>query len=214
MKIGILGSGQVAKVLGNGFLKYGNQVMLGTRDVTKLQDWKNESGEMGNVGSFEDAADYGDILVLAVAGRAAKDVLHAVGENRISGKTIIDVTNPIENAPPQNGVLKFFTSLDESLMEQLQNQFPAAHFVKSFSCVGSAYMVNPDFKEGNPTMFICGNNEQAKLQVKSILDQFGWETEDMGKVEASRAIEPLCILWCIPGFLNNQWSHAFRLLKK
>lgn len=99
-------------------------------------------------------------------------------------------------------------------MEQLQHQFPAAHFVKSFSCVGSAYMVNPDFKEGKPTMFICGNNEQSKLQVKSILDQFGWETEDMGKVEASRAIEPLCILWCIPGFLNNQWSHAFRLLKK
>ena len=74
-------------------------------------------------------------------------------------------------------------------------------------------MVDPQFKDGKPTMFICGNDEHAKKQVSKILDQFGWEISDMGAVEAARAIEPLCILWCIPGFLQNSWTHAFKLLK-
>jgi len=74
--------------------------------------------------------------------------------------------------------------------------------------------MNPHFDDGKPTMFICGNNEAAKKQVSAILDQLGWETADMGGVEAARAIEPLCILWCFPGFLHNEWTHAFKLLKK
>jgi hypothetical protein len=73
-------------------------------------------------------------------------------------------------------------------------------------------MVNPQFKGGTPTMFICGNDDVAKKAVAGILAQFGWETADMGKSEAARAIEPLCMLWCIPGFLRNEWSHAFKLL--
>jgi len=109
-------------------------------------------------------------------------------------------------------VLKFFTNLDESLMERLQNAFPEAHFVKAFSSVGNACMVNPQFQGGKPTMFICGNSEAAKATVRGVLDQFGWETADMGKAEAARAIEPLCMLWCIPGFLRNDWVHAFKLL--
>ena len=91
---------------------------------------------------------------------------------------------------------------------------PEANFVKCFSCVGNALMVDPGFPEVKPTMFICGNKEEAKKEVEMILEKFGWEYEDMGKAEAARAIEPLCILWCIPGFTNNSWSHAFKLLKK
>jgi len=98
-------------------------------------------------------------------------------------------------------------------MERLQREFPEARFVKAFNCVGNASMVNPSFAGGKPTMFMCGNDEGAKSTVRGILDQFGWETADMGKVEAARAIEPLCILWCIPGFLGQGWSHAFKLLK-
>ena len=113
-----------------------------------------------------------------------------------------------------NGVLKFTTNLDESLMERLQKQVPEAHFVKAFSCVGNAFMVDPDFGGIKPTMFICGNDAQAKAQARTVLDQFGWEVEDMGAAEAARAIEPLCILWCIPGLRENRWSHAFKLLKK
>ncbi len=73
-------------------------------------------------------------------------------------------------------------------------------------------MIDLQFKGGKPTMFICGNNDPAKEQVTAIFLNFGWETADMGKVEAARAIDPLCILWCIPGFTRNQWTHAFRLL--
>ncbi len=112
-----------------------------------------------------------------------------------------------------NGVLRFFTTLDESLMERLQRLAPAARFVKAFSSVGNALMVNPQLAGGPPTMFICGNDAAAKAEVKGILDQFGWATEDMGGAEAARAIEPLCMLWCIPGFRQNRWRHAFKLLE-
>jgi predicted dinucleotide-binding enzyme len=110
-------------------------------------------------------------------------------------------------------VLQFFTGHDDSLMEQLQKLAPETNFVKAFNSVGNALMVNPQF-ESKPTMFICGNNDKAKQEAAKILDLFGWEVEDMGKAEAARAIEPLCILWCIPGFRENRWTHAFKLLKK
>ncbi len=166
------------------------------------------------IGTFAEAAEFGEIIVLAVKGSAAWEALSLAGEASLARKVVIDSCNPIADAPPTNGVLKFFTTLNESLMEELQRKFPAAHLVKAFNSVGSAFMVNPEFKEGKPTMFICGNDEAAKKTVATILEQFGWETADMGGVEAARAIEPLCMLWCIPGFLNNEWTHAFKLLKK
>jgi len=211
MKIGILGSGDVAKALASGFLKHGHDVMMGTRELAKLADWRKLNAK-GRVGSFSDAAMFGDLVVLAVKGTAAAAALRGAGEKNLTGKLVIDATNPIADVPPVNGVLKFFTSLDESLMERLQSEFGSVHFVKAFNSVGNACMVNPQFKGGKPTMFICGNDDAAKKIVTGILDQFGWETADMGKVEAARAIEPLCMLWCIPGFLHNDWVHAFKLM--
>jgi len=158
------------------------------------------------------AATFGEVVVLAVKGAGAADALRAAGKANLAGKTIIDATNPIADAPPVNGVLKFFTTLDDSLMERLQREYTDARFVKAFSCVGNASMVDPNFKGGKPTMFICGNHDGAKKTVVGILEQFGWEAADMGKAEAARAIEPLSILWCIPGFLRNDWSHAFKML--
>ena len=186
--------------------------MLGTRHVEKLADWRTENPKAG-VGSFADAAASADVVVLAVKGTAASEALRQANAANLDGKLVIDATNPIADAPPDHGVLKFFTSLDDSLMERLQREFPAARFVKAFNSVGSDVMVNPHFEGGPPTMFICGNHDAAKWTVKGILDQFGWETADLGTVEAARAIEPLCILWCIPGFLRAEWSHAFKLLK-
>ena len=211
MRVGLLGSGDVAKTLGSGFLKHGHDVMMGTRAPAKLADWAKQNPK-GRVGSFSDAAKFGELLVLAVKGTAAPDALRAAGGADLAGKPVIDATNPIAEAPPKNGVLKFFTNLDESLMERLQREFANVHFVKAFNSVGSASMVNPQFKGGVPTMFLCGNDEAAKKTVSGILDQFGWETADMGKAEAARAIEPLCMLWCIPGFLRDDWVHAFKLL--
>jgi 8-hydroxy-5-deazaflavin:NADPH oxidoreductase len=212
MKIGVLGSGDVAKVLASGFLNHGHNVMLGTRDSTKLADWSRQNPR-GQVGSFDQTAEFGELVVLAVKGTAAAEVLRLAGAKNLLAKAVIDATNPIADAAPINGVLNFFTNLDESLMERLQQEFPKTHFVKAFNSVGNNRMVNPDFKAGKPTMFICGNNEAAKGITTRVLDQFGWDTADMGKVEAARAIEPLCMLWCIPGFLRNEWTHAFALLK-
>ena len=213
MKIGILGSGIVGKTLAGGFLKHGYEVMAGSRQPEKLQDWKAEIGPKLQTGNYSETAAFADIIVLAVKGTVARDVLKLAGIDYLSGKTVLDATNPIADAAPVNGVLQFFSSLDESLMEQLQNLAPKANFVKAFNSVGAHVMVNPKF-ETRPTMFICGNNEAAKEITKKILDQFGWEVEDMGGTEAARAIEPLCILWCIPGFRENRWTHAFKLLNK
>jgi predicted dinucleotide-binding enzyme len=212
-KVGIIGSGIVGRVLAAGFLKHGYDVMIGTSDPSKLRDWLLKDGAGAQIGSFDVVADHGDILVLAVKGTAAKSALEKAGALHFKDKTIIDATNPISSEPPVNGVIKYFTSLEESLMEQLQSAFPEAHFVKAFNSVGNAYMVNPDFGGEKPTMFICGNDGKAKIEVTEILTQFGWETEDMGTAEGARAIEPLCMLWCIPGFLRGQWNHAFKLIK-
>ena len=214
MKIGILGSGIVGQTLATGFIKHGHQIKIGTGNPDKLNDWIKSAGTSATVGSFKEAADYGELIVLAVKGTAALKVLEKAEGDNIKGKTVIDATNPIAELPPINGVLQFFTNLNLSLMEELQNNYPQANFVKAFSCVGNALMINPDFGGQKPTMFIAGNNDDSKSVVKNILNTFGWETEDMGKAEAARAIEPLCILWCIPGFLENRWMHAFKLLKK
>ena len=212
MKVGILGSGDVAKSLAKGFVQHGHVVMLGTRNPAKLEDWDWEN-KKGLAGSFADAATFGEVVVLAVKGSAAAEALRAAGVTNLAGKVVIDTTNPIADAPPENGVLRFFTTLDESLLERLQREFPAARFVKAFNSVGNALMVNPKLAGGKPTMFICGNDDAARKSVAGILDQFGWEAADMGKAEAARAIEPLCMLWCIPGFLRQEWTHAFKLVR-
>ncbi|MEM9894821.1 MAG: NAD(P)-binding domain-containing protein [Bacteroidota bacterium] len=211
-KIGIIGSGIVAQTLGEGFIKHGYSVMLGSRDQGKLAEWKSSKGKDAELGTFEEAAAFGELLVLSIKGSVAVDVLNSIEVKHLTGKTIMDATNPIADGSPENGVLPFFTDQNGSLMETLQNSFPDTHFVKAFNSVGSHLMVNPSF-DTKPTMFICGNHEESKKEVTAIVTLFGWEVEDMGTAEAARAIEPLCILWCIPGFLEGKWSHAFKLLK-
>lgn len=212
-KIGVLGSGQVAQVLALGFKKHGHDVMLGSRDPDKLAAWQADKGAGIALGDFAATARHAEILVLAVLGRAAEAVLNQAGRENLAGKVVIDTTNPIDEKPPVNGVIQYFTPTNDSLMEQLQRAFPEARLVKAFNSVGNPQMVNPSFEGGRATMFICGNDDAAKKDVAHICDQFGWDAEDMGKVESARAIEPLCQLWCIRGFTRNQWSHAFKLVK-
>ncbi len=210
-KIGVIGSGVVGETLANGFAKHGHEVMRGSRDPSKLAEWKRGAGGKASIGSFEETARFGSVVILAVKGTAAEEAVSACG-SALDGKVVIDATNPIADAPPTNGVLSFFTGPNDSLLERLQKRVPKARFVKAFSSVGAGMMVNPKLP-AKPTMFICGNDSGAKEQVRAILDTFGWETEDAGKVEAARAIEPLCMLWCIPGFLKNDWAHAFKVLR-
>jgi len=212
-QVGVLGSGVVGQALAEGFLKHGYRVMRGTREPVKLGQWMAGAGAHASIGTFHEAASFGEIVVLAVKGSAAISVLDHCG-TEIAGKTVIDTTNPIADAKPENGVIKFFTTLDDSLMERLQAHVPAAHFVKAFSCVGNAFMVDPDFGGQKPTMFTCGNDAGAKEQVNQVLLEFGWEIEDLGAATAARAIEPLCILWCIPGLTGKGWAHAYKVLRK
>lgn len=214
MKIGVIGSGIVGRVLATAFLKEGHAVLLGTRNIKKdeVVTWQKENPS-GSTGSFAEAAIFGEIIVLATGGTVTEEAISLAGTKNFTDKIVIDATNPIASAPPVNGVLQFFTGPNESLMEKIQSLLPAAKVVKAFNSVGNAFMYKPNFPGGIPTMFIAGNDEEAKKNVTDILTSFGWETEDMGKAEAARAIEPLCILWCLPGFIRNQWTHAFKLLK-
>lgn len=211
-KIGIIGSGIVAQTLAKGYHQAGHPVKIGSRHPDKLNEWQQNDGSGIQTGSFNDAAEFGDVLILAIKGTVADKAIEMINRNNLSGKTIIDTTNPIAEAPPENGVLPFFTDQNGSLMEKLQAAYPEAKFVKAFNSIGSPFMVNPSF-ELKPTMFICGNDPNAKSEVKELVEKLGWDVEDMGSAESARAIEPLCMLWCIPGMLHNQWSHAFKLLK-
>lgn len=212
-KIGIIGSGDVGVTLANGFITHGYDVLIGTNTASKRDVLKSRTHGRAHVGAFTDAAMFGDLIVLATKGSAAESAIGAAGVDHLAGKTVIDTTNPIADVAPVHGVLQYFTAQNDSLMERLQRLAVHANFVKAFSCVGNALMVNPMLPGGPPTMFICGNSEPAKAEVTGILHQFGWEVEDAGHVEGARAIEPLCILWCIPGFRGAGWTHAFKLLK-
>jgi 8-hydroxy-5-deazaflavin:NADPH oxidoreductase len=211
MKIGILGSGGVATTLAAGFLSEGHAVMLGTRDAAKLGDWR-AAHRQAEVGSVAQAAAFGELIVLAVKGSAAEAVLRSAVP-ALAGKVVIDTTNPMADAPPEEGVLRYFTGPNESLLERLQAQHPSVRLVKAFNSVGAGLMVKPKLVGGRPTMFIAGNDAAAKAQVTQLLDAFGWDSEDMGRAAAARAIEPLAMLWCIPGLLRNDWAHAFKMLR-
>src|SRR6185436_16847253 len=210
-RMGVIGSGGVGQVLAGGLKKHGYEVRIGSRSPAKLDEFSKTSG-IAN-GTFADVAAWAEGIVLAVEGGAAEDALRAAGAANLSGKLVIDATNPISKEPPEDGVIKFFTGPNDSLMERLQQTFADTRFVKAFNSVGQGLMVNPDLA-GTPTMFYCGNDAAAKAATARIIEQFGWEPADMGTVKAARALEPLCQLWCIPGFLRNQWVHAFHLMRK
>lgn len=212
-KIAVLGSGQVGETLADGFLKHGFAVMRASREPGKLDAWKQKAKGEATTGTFADAAKWGELVVVSVKGSAAEAAIEQAGVANLAGKIVIDTCNPIGDAPPQNGVIQYFTSQNDSLMERLQKKAPQARFVKAFNSMGAAMMVNPKVPGGTPTHFICGNDASAKQQVSEVLTKFGWAAMDMGGVEAARPIESLCVLWCIPGFLRNDWMHVINYVK-
>lgn len=211
MKIGIIGSGGVATTLAAGFLARGDQVMLGTRNPAKLAAWQ-QAHPSAQIRSVDEAAAFAEMAVLAVKGMVAEAVLRTAAP-RLAGKVVIDTSNPIADAPPVQGVLQYFTGPNESLLERLQLAHPQLRLVKAFNSVGAGLMVHPKLAGGRPTMFIAGDDAAAKAEVSGVLESFGWQADDMGGAVAARAIEPLAMLWCIPGFLRNDWSHALRMLR-
>jgi 8-hydroxy-5-deazaflavin:NADPH oxidoreductase len=213
-KTGIIGSGSVGVTFANGLIKHGYDVMIGTGNTSKHDALREQTSGKAAVGTFEEAARFGELIVFCTKGISAEAILGSISAEALKDKVVIDTTNPSSETAPVNGVMEYFTSYNESLMERLQRIAPGARFVKAFNSVGYLHMVDPDFGGVKPTMFICGNDSKAKTEAVHIVEAFGWEAEDMGAAESARAIEPLCILWCIPGFRENRWMHAFKLLTK
>ena len=214
MKIGILGTGEVGKALGKGFLALGHEVKLGARDANneKAAAWVEQSGPKASAGTFSDVAAFGELNVLATLGAANKAVLEQARPANLAGKTLVDATNPLDFSrgfPPS-----LFLSGNDSGGEQVQRLAPDAKVVKAFNIVGNTLMFKPDLPGGPPDMFICGNDQAAKQQVTELLKEFGWPTTDLGGIECARYLEAMCIVWCLYGGRTGQWNHAFKMLRK
>ena len=209
ISIGIIGSGDVGKQLAAGLHKHGYSVTIGTRDPAKLADFGASTGVA--VATFAGACAGADAVILAVGGAVAEGLVRDLAGD-LAGKIVLDATNPIAG-PPVGGILPLFTGPNESLMERLAAAAPQARFVKAFSCVGNHFMIDPAFAGGKPTMFICGDDADAKAFTQDLLAEVGWDAEDVGGNAGARAIEPLVMLWCARGFLHGKWAHAFSLLR-
>jgi len=213
MKIGILGTGDVGQTLGKAFVSLGGDVKMGSRDAknAKALGWAKGVGAKATVGTFGEAAAFGEVVVLATLGSANEAVIKATGAERFRGKVVIDTTNPLDFS---TGKPQLSIGHTDSAGEQVQRLLPDAKVVKAFNTVGNAHMFRPSFVGGPPDMFICGNDVGAKRTVASILGDFGWGTVDLGGIEAARLLEPMCLAWVTYGMLTNSWNHAFKLLRK
>ncbi len=211
MKVGILGSGEVAKALGRGFASHGNGVKLGSRtpDSEKLKEWRKEAQGETSTGTFAEAASYGDMVVFAVLGTAVDEAINLAGPKNFTGKIVIDTTNPLDfsNGMPPG----LFTGLTDSLGERIQRMLPQAKVVKCFNTVPNSRMVNPGDKGAE--MLICGNDSGAKKQVVQILKQFGWAGAiDLGGIGESRWLEAFVPLWVRTAASTNNWNSMFKVL--
>jgi predicted dinucleotide-binding enzyme len=204
MKIAIIGTGAVARALAAGYTRHGHDVRIGTRnpDNPDVAQW--------NPGAAADVAADADLIVVAVPGAAAVDVVTGLG-GALAGKVVIDATNPIDNS---HGDVRLFTQPGESLGELVQAAAPEAKVVKAYNSVGNAFMVDPDLPGGPPTMFIAGDDGDAKALVTSLLEETGWDVADYGNISACRAIEPLVLTWVTWGMASGTWDHAFKLLRR
>ncbi|SHL49085.1 hypothetical protein SAMN05444266_103500 [Chitinophaga jiangningensis] len=219
MKIGILGSGPVGLSLGKGLIQTGHHVTVGTRNPAReaLQQWAKQQGERVAIGTFRHAAEFGEMILICTSWTGTQKAIEAAGIWNFKAKTVVDVTNPVDGkGPDEYGRLTLMIGHKHSAGEQIQAWLPPdASVVKALSCIGHEHMLQPNFEEGTPTMFIAGNNPEAKQLVTELLKEMGWDdVADVGRIEMSRNIEPLSVLWTAYGFLNNSRGHAFKLLKK
>ena len=212
-RVGVLGSGEVGRRLAAGFCSRGHDVMIGSRDQDKpeLREWLSGEGAGIKAGTFEQAAGYGELLVLAVLGNAAEEAIAAAGPESFSGKVVIDAMNPLDFSggfPP-----KLSVTGEDSLGERVQRALPDAKVVKAFNTIGNPYFVDPRFSGGQPTMLIAGDDEGAKRTVGDVLADFGWgDVVDIGGIEGSRELEAICIAWVKIGGARGSWDHGFKLL--
>lgn len=213
MKVGIMGSGVVGQQLGLGFLRLGHEVKIGTRDDSKLNDWLKQAGAKASVGSLGDTAKFGELNVIATAWAGTENAINLAGKDNFVGKIVVDVTNPLDFSngfPP-----KFAVNVGNSAGEQIQRMLPEAKVVKAFNIINAYVMINPKREEGDPDLFIAGNEHEAKGKVKSIAEQWGWKSViDIGDISQSLFLEALTQIWIIYAAKTSKYEHAFKLLKK
>lgn len=201
MRIGILGSGAVGQALARGLARHGHDVRIGTR---------KEAVDDLPVGSPTEVAADADLVFLAVLGAAAVEVVEGVRDD-LDGTVLVDTTNPLDFS---SGAAELFVGHTDSLGERVQRAAPRARVVKAYNTVGNALMVDPDLPGGPPSMFLAGDSDEAKASVSDLLKATGWDVVDLGGIEASRYLEPMCLAWVLYGARTGTWEHAFRLLRR
>ena len=212
MKVGIIGSGNVGQALGEGFVRRDDQVKLGSRSPEKLADWVKEADEGASAGTMQEAAQFGELLVLACKGTETEAAIESAGSENFSGKVVVDVTNPLITAEGPIPSLAYGPT--DSGGEVVQRALPEAKVVKTLNIVNSDQMVDPVVDDGPATMFVAGEDDEAKRTVTEVLADFGWEDViDLGGIEASRELESLCVLWCRVAIPTQTWQATFRMLR-
>ena len=212
-RVGVLGTGEVGRRLAFGFASRGHAVMIGSRDPDKpeLREWLTGEGAGIQSGTFAEAASHGELIALALLGTAAEQAIADAGVEKFSGKVVIDAMNPLDFSdgfPP-----KLAISGEDSLGERVQRALPDAKVVKAFNIIGNPYFVEPSFPDGQPTMLIAGDDEDAKRTVADVLADFGWpEPVDLGGIDGARELEAICIAWVKIGGTRGAWDHGFKLL--
>ncbi len=198
MKFGVLGTGTVGRTIAGKLVGLGHEVMMGsrTRDNEAAGQWAASAGERASQGTFADAAAFGEVVFNCTAGTASLDALRAAGAENLDGKVLVDVANPLDfsqGMPPTLSVCN-----TDSLGEQIQREQPGARVVKALNTVNAEVMVEPGGVPGRHHVFMCGNDERAKAEVKSLLEAFGWPPDavlDLGDISAARGVEMYLPLW-------------------
>ncbi len=210
-RVGILGSGEVARSLGTGFARHGFDVMLGSRDPSKLHDWRDESPGPRRVGTFDETARRGELVILATLGTATEAAIRLVGAGAFDGKIVVDATNPLEHSGGSGVGLS--VGLTDSMGERVQRALPGARVVKCFNTVPHTRMIDPEFSEGTPRMLICGEDLASKQAVATLLQELGWPgVIDVGGIEAARWLEALVPLWVRVSSSEDRWDGAFKFV--
>lgn len=210
MKVGILGSGAVGQAMAKGFLSEGHEVWLATRtpDSEKGAQLKSDIPD-ATIADFATAAREAELAILCVKWEGANDAIRAAGAENLAGKVVMDTSNLIKQ---EAGVLVYAGDSAKSGAEQVQDWLANSRVVKAFNTVGAATMYKPDFGGQVPTMFLAGDDAEAKQQVSVSIRLFGWEPLDVGKLIAARNLEPMALLWINNSIASGTPQHAFKML--
>jgi predicted dinucleotide-binding enzyme len=211
LKIGVLGSGPAGQTLATGLLEKGHPVMIGSRDSAKLRGWLRHAGPGAQVGTFAETAQFGELVVLSVLGSAAEEVIRLAGVESLTGKIVIDASDPLDFSSGRPGL---FIGTTDSLGERIQRLVPDSYVVKGLNVVQADVAINPSLTGDEPDMFIAGDNDEAKQTVTQLLAEFGWPVIDMGDIESARWLEALSLAWVVYSHRTGKTHHAFKLIGK